>query len=207
VRSPRSGRRLAAVGGREAGDGRGASGANETLRAAAERITLAATRVRREAHAVVERAQREALLLAADELMASARRLRVIAAQAAEADALRGEGPIRELADPVAVGPITLDPRSREVRVDGDAVVLPAKEYGLLRVLISDPTRVFTKAELLRAVWGLEDGCGVRTRTLDSHASRLRRRLSGASHRRFVANVWGVGYRLVDELPAEAVAA
>ena len=58
---------------------------------------------------------------------------------------------------------------------------------------------MFTKAELLRGVWGYRSlGC---TRTLDSHACRLRRKLGGAQGG-YLINVWGVGYRLVDELPA-----
>src|SRR5437868_1694570 len=77
-------------------------------------------------------------------------------------------------------------------------VDLPAKEYELLLKLASEPTRVFTKEELLREVWGFQS-IG-RTRTLDSHASRLRRRLSSASvDHHFVLNVWGVGYRLLQD--------
>ena len=72
---------------------------------------------------------------------------------------------------------------------------LSAKEFALLRVLAADPTRVFTKAELLRAIWG-QRTVGT-TRTLDSHACRLRRKL-GVGGERFIVNVWGVGYRLVD---------
>jgi DNA-binding response OmpR family regulator len=54
---------------------------------------------------------------------------------------------------------------------------------------------VFTKDELLRGIWGYRNS-GT-TRTLDSHACRLRHKL--ATHGdRFVVNVWGVGYRLVD---------
>ena len=53
---------------------------------------------------------------------------------------------------------------------------------------------MFTKSELLRDVWDFKT-MG-RTRTLDSHASRLRRKLDPEGHR-FVVNVWGVGYRLV----------
>jgi DNA-binding response OmpR family regulator len=84
---------------------------------------------------------------------------------------------------------------TREVRVGERAVELANKEFGLLRALASEPTRVFTKRELLRDVWGfLAEG---RTRTLDSHASRLRRKLDPHTAR-FVVNVWGVGYRLVE---------
>ncbi len=69
------------------------------------------------------------------------------------------------------------------------------KEFTLLRVLASDPTRVFTKDELLRDVWGYKGPS--KTRTLDSHASRLRRKLD-PEHGRYVVNCWGVGYRLID---------
>ena len=60
--------------------------------------------------------------------------------------------------------------------VGDERVALPGKEYELLVKLAGDPHRVFTKEELLREVWGFRS-LG-RTRTLDSHASRLRRRLA-----------------------------
>ena len=73
--------------------------------------------------------------------------------------------------------------------------MLAAKEYELLRTLIADPTRVYTREELLREVWGLNRQA--RTRTLDSHAFRLRKKLAAAEPGRpLVINVWGVGYRL-----------
>jgi DNA-binding response OmpR family regulator len=99
-----------------------------------------------------------------------------------------GEGPCR-------VGEIALDPARRKVWVGGREVALSNKEFGLLRVLIGDPSRVFSKRELLEAVWGYRTPA--RTRTLDSHASRLRRKLD-PEHARYVVNAWGYGYRLVD---------
>ena len=72
---------------------------------------------------------------------------------------------------------------------------LANKEFALLRVLAADPTRVFTKEELLGDVWGYRGPA--QTRTLDSHASRLRRKLDPEGGR-FVVNCWGVGYRLID---------
>ncbi|MBV9164863.1 MAG: response regulator transcription factor [Solirubrobacterales bacterium] len=93
------------------------------------------------------------------------------------------------------IGPLELDPLARQVWLNGREVKLSKKEYALLRALAGDPTRVFTREELLRGVWGYRS-MGI-TRTLDSHASRLRRKLS-AGDERFVVNVWGVGYRLVD---------
>lgn len=106
----------------------------------------------------------------------------------------RAEG--RRSARIVRAGPIAIDRRSREVRVGDRDVELTAKEYELLVALAAEPTRVFTREELLRAVWGFETFG--RTRTLDSHAARLRRRLVGDTDDKFVINVWGVGYRLID---------
>ena len=100
----------------------------------------------------------------------------------------------------LAAGPIAIDRATRRVTVHGFAVALAAKEFELLAKLASDPTRVFTKEELLREVWGFV-ALG-RTRTLDSHASRLRRKLTVAGAEDCVLNVWGVGYRLLaDALP------
>ena len=97
-------------------------------------------------------------------------------------------------AGPLRVGELEVDPSRREVRVGGRLVKLANKEYELLLALAGEPTRVFTKQELLRDVWGFRSEG--RTRTLDSHASRLRRKLD-PEHGRFVLNSWGVGYRLV----------
>jgi DNA-binding response OmpR family regulator len=93
------------------------------------------------------------------------------------------------------VGPLELDPLGREVWLGGESIHLSKKEFALLRALAEEPTRVFTREELLRGVWGYRS-LG-QTRTLDSHASRLRRKLSVGGNA-FVINVWGVGYRLID---------
>jgi DNA-binding response OmpR family regulator len=93
------------------------------------------------------------------------------------------------------VGELRIDPVSREVTLGEHRIELSAKEFALLRMLASQPGRVFTKEELLRDVWGFK--LMGSTRTLDSHASRLRRKLT-PSGRRWVINVWGVGYRLTD---------
>ncbi|HWE33982.1 MAG TPA: response regulator transcription factor [Solirubrobacteraceae bacterium] len=95
----------------------------------------------------------------------------------------------------IRVGPLEVDVLSRQVWLHGEPISLSKKEFALLRALASEPTRVFTRAELLRGVWGFQS-LGT-TRTLDSHASRLRVKLSGCGER-FVVNVWGIGYRLID---------
>jgi DNA-binding response OmpR family regulator len=115
-----------------------------------------------------------------------------VAALLRRAQGRRGRGRLR-------IGPLEVDPGAREVRLHGERVELSQKEFALLRMLASDATHVFTKEELLRAVWGYRT-LGT-TRTLDSHACRLRAKLS-AHGERWIVNVWGVGYRLVDGEPA-----
>ncbi len=91
---------------------------------------------------------------------------------------------------------INLDLATREVLVAGAPVDLSTKEFLLLAELAREPRRVFRKQELLESVWGFRSTGS--TRTLDSHASRLRRKLRSVSaERKYVSNVWGVGYRLV----------
>ena len=99
-------------------------------------------------------------------------------------------------AEVVEAGPLVVDHRARQVRVDDRPVRLSGREFELAAKLASDPRRVFTKAELLRDVWGIR-AAGIRTRTVDSHASRLRRKLEAAGAGDVVVNDWGVGYRLL----------
>lgn len=104
----------------------------------------------------------------------------------------------------VCVGPLELDAAAHEVRLHGKPVALSGKEFALLSALIAEPTRVFTRHELLRDVWGHR--CIEGTRTIDSHAARLRKKLT-AHGDRLITNVWGVGYRLIDPAPGEQWAA
>jgi DNA-binding response OmpR family regulator len=102
----------------------------------------------------------------------------------------------RRPAETFAAGPLEVDTRTRVVSVAGVPLAVSQKEYELLLVLASDPRRVFTKDELLREIWNVRSG--LRTRTLDSHVSRLRRKLRARDgETEFLENVWGVGYRLL----------
>jgi DNA-binding response OmpR family regulator len=94
----------------------------------------------------------------------------------------------------IKVGELMVDPVTRRVQVGAREVELANKEFSLLHTLATEPRRVFTKDELLRDVWGFRSQG--RTRTLDSHASRLRRKLDPHGSR-YVFNTWGVGYRLL----------
>lgn len=115
-----------------------------------------------------------------------------LAALLRRADGRRRGGRLR-------VGGLEIDPQARTAFLRGAALVLSQKEFALLRTLAGDPVKVFTKDELLRSIWGFRH-MGT-TRTLDSHACRLRRKL-GVHGEKYVVNVWGIGYRLVDGMPS-----
>jgi DNA-binding response OmpR family regulator len=93
------------------------------------------------------------------------------------------------------IGALAIDPGARAVSVQGRCVQLRRLEYELLLHLARDPGRVCAKQELMHSVWGYATPGS--TRTLDSHASRLRRKLGADGQERWVVNVRGVGYRLI----------
>jgi DNA-binding response OmpR family regulator len=97
-------------------------------------------------------------------------------------------------ARPLRIRSLAIDTASREVTINDRALDLRRREYDLLAYLAGEPRRVFHKSELLINLWGYPDPAT--TRTLDSHASRLRRKLSGNGER-WIINVRGVGYRLI----------
>jgi DNA-binding response OmpR family regulator len=98
--------------------------------------------------------------------------------------------------DVIVAGDLVIDRPTRRVHVRDTAVFLSAKEFELVAKLASKPHRVWTKEELLRDVWGFR-ALG-RTRTLESHASRVRKKLCVDPEDRFIVNVWGVGYRMLE---------
>lgn len=92
------------------------------------------------------------------------------------------------------VGPLRIDTDSRAVLLHDRPVCLRPREYALLLHLAHEPTRVFSRHDLLRALWGFQGSS--RTRTLDSHACRLRHKLAHHSSEPWVIGVRGIGYRL-----------
>lgn len=113
---------------------------------------------------------------------------------------LLGRAGSRTCTPTIRVGALEVSMATRQVWLRGTPVGLSAKEFALLSALLSEPTRVFTRQELLRDIWGFRSDA--RTRTLDSHASRLRGKLR-ADGDRFIVSVWGVGYRLIDAIPGQ----
>lgn len=101
-----------------------------------------------------------------------------------------------EEADPaVVVGGLRIDPRSREVRLDGELVDLTPREFDLLHYLATRRGQVITKRELLTQVWQIPYGGA--DKTIDVHLSWLRRKLGeSAQQPRYLHTVRGVGVRL-----------
>jgi DNA-binding response OmpR family regulator len=118
----------------------------------------------------------------------------------------RGLAPLpAEPEPPLRLGPLTLDRSARRATVGEAEPQLTAREFELLATLASEPNRVFTKQELLRSIWGYRGDC--RTRTLDSHASRVRVKLRSAGAPGLIVACWGVGYKLWDGVELSAAAA
>jgi two-component system phosphate regulon response regulator PhoB len=91
-------------------------------------------------------------------------------------------------------GPLHVDSERHRCFVEEREVPLTAKEFDLLRALMSRPGRVFTREQLLNAVWGSE--ISVTARTIDTHLKRLREKLGKAGE--LIETVRGVGYRFVE---------
>jgi DNA-binding response OmpR family regulator len=93
------------------------------------------------------------------------------------------------------VGPLRIDPNSREVSVDQADISLTAREFDLLLHFARHPGQVFSRAQLLDQVWGY--GHEGYEHTVNSHINRLRAKIEPDKDQpSFIVTVWGVGYRL-----------
>jgi two-component system response regulator VicR len=104
----------------------------------------------------------------------------------------RTEGPDRP---PIRVGDLVIDLAGRVVHAGGREVHVTGKEFMLLEILAIEPTRMFTKNALVWMIW-MVDYSQAAGRALDSHATRLRRKLDPEGQK-YVINTWGIGYRLI----------
>jgi len=94
------------------------------------------------------------------------------------------------------VGELTVDESRHHVAVEGRAVELTAKEFGLLVALVRAAGRVLSRDQLLDTVWGYANAAEIESRTVDVHVRRLREKLGPAARR--IVTVKGAGYRLDD---------
>jgi phosphate regulon transcriptional regulator PhoB len=107
-----------------------------------------------------------------------------------------GEPPAKTV---TRMGVMTVDEGRHQVAVDGRAVELTAKEFGLLVALLRAGGRVLSREQLLDAVWGYANAAEIESRTVDVHIRRLREKLGAAA--RHIVTVKGAGYRVEDDEP------
>jgi DNA-binding response OmpR family regulator len=100
-----------------------------------------------------------------------------------------------EPAPAIEHGPLRVEPSTRRVFLDGEEISLTQREFDLLAYLAMHPGRVYSRDQLMEAVWGepfFND-----TSTVTVHVRRLRAKLGDDPNEpRFIETVWGVGYRL-----------
>ena len=97
--------------------------------------------------------------------------------------------------DVIRAGSLVINPSTYEVSLRGKPVNLRFKEYELLRLLATNPGRVYSREALLSNIWGYDYFGG--TRTVDVHIRRLRSKIEDADHP-YIETIWNVGYRFRD---------
>lgn len=87
-----------------------------------------------------------------------------------------------------------IDRKSYEVKINGESIVIPLKEFELLAQLASHPGRIFTREQLVQLIWGADyEGD---SRTVDVHIKRLRERFYARTDDFVISTVRGLGYKL-----------
>ena len=100
-------------------------------------------------------------------------------------------------AEPIAAGPLRVDPARRQVNVDGRAVDLTPHEFDVLYLLASSPGIVFSRDVLLERVWTSD--VHVTERSVDTLIKRLRQKIEAdPGEPKLILTVWGTGYKFVD---------
>jgi DNA-binding response OmpR family regulator len=100
-----------------------------------------------------------------------------------------------EAPEPIEVGPLRIDPGMRTVTLEGESISLTQRELDLLAYLAAHPGQVFSRAQLMDAVWDYPSFND--TSTVTVHVRRLRAKLGDdPAEPRFIETVWGLGYRL-----------
>lgn len=99
--------------------------------------------------------------------------------------------------DTIQVGELFMNRKHHEVRVNGEHITMPLKEFELLFKLASYPGRAFSRDQLIEDIWGYDfDG---NERTLDVHINRIRERFSDGTYSFRIKTIRGLGYRLEEQ--------
>lgn len=99
-----------------------------------------------------------------------------------------------KLPEPIVIGAIRLDPNERKVTINGRRVTMGITEFKLLHFFAAHPNRVYSRAQILDYVWGVNKF--IQERTVDVHILRLRKVLEQHGSAEMIETVRGLGYRL-----------
>jgi two-component system response regulator MprA len=102
-----------------------------------------------------------------------------------------------EAVDVLHFGDLELDPATREVRRDGDAIELTRTEFALLELFMLNPRQVLTRSVIFERVWGYDFGFG--SNSLDVYIGYLRRKTEAGGKPRLIQTIRGVGYALREQ--------
>ncbi|MBP5972523.1 response regulator [Brasilonema sp. CT11] len=97
------------------------------------------------------------------------------------------------------VGDLRLDPRSCQVTYSKKLVALTSKEYSLLEIFLRNPSRVFSRGQLVEHLWTFDDP--PLEESVKAHIKGLRQKLKKAGAVDWIENVYGLGYRLRENIP------
>ena len=102
----------------------------------------------------------------------------------------------------LSAGRVAMDVERHEVRVDGEIVTMPLREFELLELFLRNPDRVLTRSQIIESIWG-SNYVGD-TKTLDVHVKRIRAKIEAEpSAPRLLTTVRGVGYMLLASYDSE----
>ena len=91
---------------------------------------------------------------------------------------------------------LTMDDEAKIVTVNGNKLVLTAKEYSILRLLLTNPNKLFSKANLFESVW--DETYYPEDNVLKVHMSNLRNKIKKYDDQEYIETVWGMGYKLAE---------
>jgi two-component system OmpR family response regulator len=113
---------------------------------------------------------------------------------AARINAIARRGPINAPATKLECGPLSMDLLRREVRRDGELILLQPREFRLLEELLRNAERAVTRTMLLETVWGFH--FDPQTNIVETHISRTRAKLNEGGKPDLIETIRGVGYRM-----------
>ena len=107
-------------------------------------------------------------------------------------------GGMAKKASQLTIGGILLDDETKNVTVDGEPISLTPSEYNILKLLMENPGRVFSSAQIYEHIWN-EDACGSGS-VVAVHIRQLRKKIEiNPSEPRYLKVVWGLGYKMEKE--------